>query len=114
MHPHPPRLAAVRTVRPSLRSSLTKGRPLISVATLLYGGAAVALAGLGYYFFMTDSTVQGQAKGMANEAEGRAKGMANQAEGSVKGMVNQGRGQGGSYAARSRMRLMTSDARAFG
>ncbi len=66
-----------------------------AVATLLYGGAAVALAGLGYYFFMTDSSVQGQAKGMAKDAQGRAQGMASEVEGRTKGMVNQAEGKVG-------------------
>ncbi len=45
--------------------------------TLLYAGAAVALGGLGYYFFASDPSVKGKAReleGKAKELEGKAKG----------------------------------------
>ncbi len=44
---------------------------------------------------MTDSSVQGQAKGMAKDAQGRAQGMASEVEGRTKGMVNQAEGKVG-------------------
>lgn len=50
--------------------------------TLLYASGAVALAGLGYYFF-SGTSAEAKAKGYAKQAEGQARGMANEAEGKV-------------------------------
>ena len=59
------------------------------LATLIYTGAAVAIAGLGYYMFAGDSSAKGKAQGMADEAEGKAKGLMNQAEGKVRNALRE-------------------------
>lgn len=61
----------------------------ICVGGLLFAGGAVALAGLGYYFYSNSSTAQSK----VHQAEGKAKGLLDQAEGKTKGLINQAEGK---------------------
>lgn len=65
-------------------------RTQLTTDTLLYVGAAAAVAGLGYYFMGGNSSA---VKGKAQEMEGKAKGMMADAEGKAKGLMHQADGK---------------------